>query len=258
MGRASGDFRLVICEPCRLIYRPLPKCASTTMYSLLATLGAAGTGGPTGNPRRTLALIRGEPTPGRGGSYEAAVPRDAIARLLRRYEGYRAFSVIRDPFDRTVSNYHNKLNRFARRFAPSLYAASYVAPLASRPHTLTGAGRIRWLQRRISFDAFVERLGEAGVAWDIHFRPQVHLLALDEVPYDRLIPMESLVTGLRELLADRGGSGLVREALGNLGRWNSSSGPRGRDPWTSRTRSIIGSIYAADLDRLGYSARRAA
>lgn len=67
--------------------------------------------------------------------------------------------MIRDPFDRTVSNYRNKLNRFARRFTPAVYAASYVGPLVARPHSLASAARIRWLQRHIPFDAFVERLG---------------------------------------------------------------------------------------------------
>lgn len=255
MGRQVRDFRLVICEPYRLIYRPLPKCASTTMYSLLATLGG---GGQAGNPRRVLPLIRGEPSPGRGGSYEAAVPRDAVARALRRYDGYHAFSVIRDPFDRTVSNYHNKLNRFARRFAPALYAASYIGPVVSRPHRVTSVARIRWLQRHIPFESFVERLGSAGVAWDVHFRPQVQLLALDELHYDRLIPMETLLDGLRELLAGRDETGRVHDALGHLGRWNSSSGLRGGDPWTPRTRGIVGSIYAADLRLLSGPARRAA
>lgn len=247
----------MICEPCRLIYRPLPKCASTTMYSLLATLGADGAG-RSGNPRRILPLVRGEPTPGRGGSYEAAVPRNAVARTLRRYEGYRTFSVIRDPFDRTVSNYHNKLNRFARRFAPALYAASYVGPVLCGPSLATSAARIRWLQRHVPFDAFVERLGAEGVCWDVHFRPQVQLLALDELRYDRLIPMEALTGGLGELLAGRAEPGRVREALGHLGRWNSSAGRRGGDPWTPRTRGIVGAIYAADLGQLGYAARRAA
>lgn len=227
------------------------------MYSLLATLGAAA-GSPVGNPRRVLPMIRGEPSPGRGGSYEAAVPRDAVARVLRRYDGYRTCSVIRDPFDRTVSNYHNKLNRFARRFAPALYAASYVGPVVSPPYRITSVARIRWLQRHISFESFVERLGSAGVAWDVHFRPQVQLLALDELRYDRLIPMETLLDGLRELLAGRDSTGRVHDALGHLGRWNSSSGLRDGDPWTPRTRDIVGSLYAADLRLLGGPARRAA
>lgn len=241
-----------------MIYRPLPKCASTTMYSLLAALGEADGKTQAGNPRRLLPLIRGEPTPDRGGSYEAAVPRQAVARTLRRFQDYRTFSVIRDPFDRTVSNYHNKLNRFARRFTPALYAASYIAPAVSRLRAVTSIERIQWMQQHVPFDDFVERLGVEGVSWDVHFRPQVQLLALDELRYDRLIPMEELLPRLRQLLADCGVGERVHGALGHLGRWNASAAVRKADPWTARTRAVVGSIYAADVDRLGYAFRRAA
>lgn len=254
---ATRAVRFVICEPCRLIYRPIPKCASTTMYSLLAALGTPPGGGRAGNPRHVLPLVRGEPRPGRGGSYEAAVPLDAVTATLRRYEGYRIFSVIRDPFDRTVSNYHNKLNRFAKHFSTALYTASYVAPLVSPPHALGSDDRIRWLQRHISFDRFVDRLRTAGVDWDVHFRPQVRLLALDLVAYDRLIPMESLAAGLRDLLASDPEPARGAAALAQLGRWNATAS-RDHDPWTSRTLGIVAAIYAADLDRLGYRGRQAA
>ncbi|MBM4011926.1 MAG: sulfotransferase family protein [Planctomycetes bacterium] len=228
------------------------------MYSLLAALGRADGDPPAGNPRRVLPMIRSEPTPGRGGSYEAAVPREAVARTLRRFHDYRIFSVIRDPFDRIVSNYHNKLNRFARRFAPALYAASYIAPAISRLRTVTSVERIRWVQRHVPFDDFVERLGVEGVSWDVHVRPQVQLLALDAIRYERLIPMEELLPGLRQLLAAGSAGERARGALGHLGRWNASSGLREVGPWTARTRALVGSIYAADLDQLGYAVRRAA
>ena len=255
---AIRKIRLIICEPCRLVYRPLPKCASTTMYGLLARLGGV-KAGPRANPRRLLPLVDGLTKPGRGGSYEVIWPLDEAAdRLGEAYRGYTVFSVIRDPFDRTLSNYHNKLNRFARRFAPSVYWGGYLGPVFNGRSPLVFAERIRWMQRTISFDQFVEVLGEQGIAWDSHFDLQVRLLGGDRISYDHLLPLESLASGLQGLLAGRGSAAVLASLTNDLGRLNASGSRPSDAAWTARTRSLVAKMYDTDFQRLGYAVRRAA
>jgi len=256
MDAAGGDcairsIRLIICEPCRLIYRPLPKCASTTMYGLLARLG--GNAGRTdGNPHRALPLVRRCAGPGRGGSYEVLCSGEEAGAVLKGYGGYTVFSVVRNPFDRVASNYHNKLNRFARRFCATTYFGGYVGPFLAGGALLGPPGRIRWMQRRISFDRFVEVLTSRGIAWDIHFDLQVRLLGTDVIRYDRLIPLESLSIGLETLLADRAPAGSGVRLAEEPGRLNASAGRSAAGLWSEATRAAVARLYADDFDQLGY------
>jgi hypothetical protein len=228
------------------------------MYGLLARLGGAARG-PGSNPRRLLPVIDGPAEPGRGGSYEVICPFDDVADMLaENYRGYTVFSVIRDPFERTLSNYHNKLNRFARRFAPSVYFGGYLGPIFTGRSPFVFEQRIRWMQRAIGFDRFVEVLAEEGVEWDIHFDLQVRLLGCDRISYDRLIPLESLAAGLQALFMGRGGLAAVASSIRDLGRLNASGRRSSEAAWTARVRSAVAEIYEADFQQLGYAARRAA
>lgn len=256
-GASIRKIRLIICEPCRLVYRPLSKCASTTMYGLLARLGGmeAGLGS---NPRRLLPVDSKRIAPGRGGSYEVIWSLDEVAGILEAYGDYTVFSVIRNPFDRTVSNYHSKLNRFARRFATPVYFGGYLGPLANGRSPLSPGDRIRWMQRWISFDRFIDGLAERGISWDGHFDSQVSLLGGNSIAYDRLIPMESLASGLRDLFVGRDRMPSVSGILDDVGRLNASHTRSPSAKWTERTQSLVERLYAADFEKLGYAARTAA
>lgn len=228
------------------------------MYGLLARLGGV-VPGPGSNPRRLLPLVGGVTEPGRGGSYEVICPFDDVADMLAEaYRGYTVFSVIRDPFDRTLSNYHNKLNRFARRFAPAVYFSGYLGPIFAGRSPVVFEQRIRWMQRAISFDRFVEVIAEQGVEWDIHFDLQVRLLGCDRISYDRLIPLESLAVGLQALFTGRGCLAAITPSIRDLGRLNASGRRASDEAWTTRTRSLVADAYDADFQRLGYAKRRAA
>lgn len=254
---AIRSIRLIICEPCRLVYRPLPKCASTTMYGLLARLGGDA-GRPGDNPRRVLPLVRGPTEPGRGGTYEVIWPSEDAEALLQRYGDYTTFSVVRDPFDRVASNYHNKLNRFARRFQMATYYGGYFGPLLEGVSPLEPLRRIRWMQRSIPFDRFVDVLDSRGIEWDIHFDLQVRLLGTGAIHYDHLIPMESLATGLKTLLDDRDVARSGVRLLDDLGRLNASSVRTASSLWSETTRATVAKLYAVDFEQLGYAARLAA
>jgi hypothetical protein len=191
------------------------------------------------------------------------VAKREIAAVTRRLEAYTWFSVVRDPFSRVESNYHNKLNRYARRFHPLVYGLAYATPV--RPGTSAEAwqaARIRTMQAIIPFERFVHGLARHGVDWDPHFAPQTHVLELDRVRFDRLIAMERLAEGLESLFRSIGRLGAVRPALESLGRHNASRSAESRTQWTPDLREIVADLYHDDFSRLAAAAgqprRRAA
>ena len=241
-------MHLVVCEPWRLVYAPVPKCASTTMLNLLMDAsGMPARRGPRDCPRKTAAEV------GRGatGVYELRLHRDEIAFVARRLAAYTWFSVVRDPFSRVESNYHNKLNRYARRFHPLAYLVSYATPVW--PGTSVDAwqaARIRTMQALLSFDRFVEGLAWHGVDWDPHFAPQVKVLELDRTRFDRLIGMENLAEGLESLFRSIGRLASSRRQLDSLRRHNASRSAEVRSHWTPHLREIVAGLYHEDIHRL--------
>lgn len=245
-------IRFVVCEPLRVVYRPLPKCASTTLYRLLGEVG----GVPLAEGvRDSLPKQPVDAGPGGGGTYVVFCPPDEVAAMRRRYAGYRWFAVVRDPYDRVVSNYHNKLNQYARRFAMHVYLASYVAQALAGPACWgSQVHRIRWMQRHISFACFVDALRRHGTGWDSHVRAQINHLRPDCIEFDHVIRMEHLTEGLREVFTAAAGPAAAAAAVARLGRLN-SSGTGGRaDPWTPALRRIAADAYRGDFEKLGYAA----
>lgn len=253
-------MHLVVCEPWRLVYAPLPKCASTTMINLLMDAsGMPARKGLRDCPRRTAAEIGC----GTGGVYELRISQDQIAAVARRLQAYTWFSVIRDPFARVESNYHNKLNRYARRLHPLAYVVSYATPVRLGTSVEAWqAARIRTMQSLIPFEQFVRGLTRHGIDWDPHFAPQVRVLELDRVRFDRLIDMERLAEGLESLFRSIGRLAAVRRPLENLCRYNASRSPESRPRWTPQLRDLVADLYREDFARLmgspGVSGRRAA
>lgn len=246
--------RFIVCEPCRLVYVPVPKCASTTMHRFFAALDGMD---DRGQPRDCLAIRRGAVGPGVGGSYAIVCGEPDIPELVRRYAGFVWFSVVRDPYGRVLSNYGNKLNRYARRFEPGTYALAYAGQvlrpwaLARRDHQ---EQRLRHLQSQIPFARFVEALARHGIEWDTHYAPQARLLHVNHVPYHRLVRMEQLAEGLQDVLAAVGAGSRGTAAIASLERLNPSRSASGVATWTGGTRDIVARLYRRDFETLGYAA----
>jgi hypothetical protein len=242
-------MHLVVCEPCRLVYAPLPKCASTTMINLLMDLaGMPPRRNPRDCPRRTAATIERATA----GTYELRLKHGEVPEVARRFGAYTWFSVVRDPFSRVESNYHNKLNRYARRFHPLTYLRSYATPV--RPGISVEAwqaARIRTIQSSISFEQFVLGLATRGVDWDLHFEPQSRVLELDRVSFDHLIDISRLADGLSAMLRNTGRQDVVRGAIENLRRFNASNSADAHDRWTPRMRAVVADLYCSDFEAFG-------
>jgi hypothetical protein len=254
---AAGGVHLVVCEQHRLIYRPLQKCASTTVINFIGDL--AGHGDRRAGRDFLPFAAAAEATPGQGGTYAVKVPSAAIAAFVERYAGYVWFSVIREPYGRLKSNYFNKLNRYARRFEPLVYLRAYLrVAAAGRAFWRPGheADRAASMQARISFPRFVAGLERHGIAWDVHFATQADLLRTDVIPYRRLVRMEELADGLRAVVADAGATAAAAPALESLRRLNRSSAGSAadRELWTDATRRMAADLYRRDFATLGYAA----
>jgi hypothetical protein len=252
-------MQLVVCEPLRLVYAPLPKCASTTMIEFLVRIGASGArSNPRDCPRRPVAGL----VPGHGGTYQVACEPAHVADFMERFPGFTWFSVVREPFSRVESNYHNKLNRFARRFHPLTYLRSYAGPLTGDSSDRRWQDvRIRRMQQTIGFEQFVLGLARHGIDWDMHYRPQSRILRLERLRFDHLIRMERLADGLRDLFANQGADAAVRSEVEKLSRLNPSRAGDGKMAWTPRLRAIVEELYREDFEALGYgrtAVRRAA
>ena len=254
--RATRSVQFVVCEPRRLIYRPLAKCASTTVIDFLGDLGGYG---ERRDRRSFLPRRSGDVAPGAGETYEVRCSADMLAGFVGRYADYVWFSVVREPYGRVKSNYFNKLNRYARRFEPRVYVAAYLQQLlAGRALWRPGneQNRAKHLRKHISFPRFVDALRRHGIDWDIHFALQTDLLRGDVVPYHRLIRMESLLEGLRDVVELVDATAEAKPALENLKRLNSSSGSPAAEGelWTPECRRIVADLYRRDFDELGYAA----
>jgi hypothetical protein len=244
-------IRFIICQPYKLVYRPVPKCASTTLFKLLGELGGCG---PSPRPRDALPIVSGRAPSGRGGSYVLRCPEDALADLARRCAEYVWFSVVRDPYARVVSNYHNKLNRYAKRFAPGVYLSSYVCQaLHGRAPWKDNSQRNGYMRARIPFDQFVRGLQRRGIGWDPYFRLQTEVLRVDKVRYHYLVKMEHLAAGLGEVFAQAGAGPAGEDVIARLGWLNRSSAAETPDLWTPATRAIVADLYRADFEALGYA-----
>lgn len=251
-----GSVHFVVCEQHRLIYRPLQKCASTTVIDFIGDL--VGYGDRRGR-RDFIPFMAADVSPGRGRTYAVKCPTAALPGFVERYAGYLWFSVVREPYARLKSNYFNKLNRYARQFDPTVYLLAYVRQvLAGRAVWRSGyeGDRAACMQARIPFARFVSGLREHGIAWDSHFAAQTDLLQTGVIPYHRLVRMEHLADGLRDVIADAGATAAAAPVLDGLKRLNRSAAGTADDDrvWTPATRQIAADLYRRDFEALGYAA----
>lgn len=253
---SPGSVHLVVCEQHRLIYRPLEKCASTTVIDFIGDLVRHG---DRRDRRDFLPFVAADVSPGRGDTYAVKCSAVALPGFVQRYAGYLWFSVVREPYARLKSNYFNKLNRYARQCEPMVYLLAYVRQaLAGRAVWRPGyeEDRAACMQARIPFPRFVSGLREHGIGWDKHFAAQSELLRTDVIPYHRLVRMEQLADGLRDVAAAAGAAAAAAPALDALKRLNRSSAASADDAdiWTSATRQIVADLYRRDFETLGYAA----
>jgi hypothetical protein len=244
---------LMVSNKYRLATVLVPKCASTTLISAFARLHEL----PLGTKDRHAldAIYNAREAIDRRAPL-ITLPGARIAEARREFGDYVWFAVVRDPYGRLLSNYHNKINRFCAKFRKDLYLRYKLVQLFQGPASWRDVRRaMPYLRSHITYREFVRALARHGIDWDAHFRKQTDILQLGEIEYTRLLRLESLEPELADLLRDAGVPAAKLAEISkadrlNVSRRESAAGT----PEEIAERPAIHELYRDDFIRLGYAA----
>ncbi|MCU0907258.1 MAG: sulfotransferase family protein [Rhodobacteraceae bacterium] len=207
------DLRGAVSPQGRFFYNRLPKNANSSVTAALAdALGLTGTA--------KHAFVR-----------PSRLSAGQVTALDRDFE---SFVVVRDPYDRTLSAFLEKVLPGKRQ--------------ATRP--------LRWFRARgitaPSFEDFCAYLAEGGLYDDNHWAPQTHGLLIPFAAFGTVVRMERLAEDFAALTTRLFGREVALPRRG-------PTTPEARDTrarhLTPRARAMLTALYAEDLVTLGYPAR---
>ncbi len=195
----------------KAIFIHIPKTAGTSIYTVLSI---------PQNEHHFYSAAKRIP------SYQHLTPTQLQRKLPPKiWNQYYKFTVVRNPFDRAVSDY-----RYLKKHLPAKYRiTSFVAFL-------------HLVERIVKGNKYTE-----NVYFD-HFRPQSHYF--QGITYDKICKFESLHTDLDEVKQK-----LQCHAKQLPWKYKTSTvhGPSNYLPYyTHETKSIIERLYAEDLKKFNY------
>lgn len=244
---------LIVSNRYQLVCMTVPKCASTTMISVFADLHDQ-PGAP--RERHRLQEITDPNHPMDRRQDITIFRRDRLEEAFAIFPDYVWFSIVRDPYGRLLSNYANKINRFAARFRRGLYMRYKLAQALGGPRVWDDVRlAMPYLISRISYRDFVETLEREGTDWDPHFKKQSAVLKLPRIRYRKLLRLESLQEELPRFLREAGVCTDRVARLGIVSRLNGSrSDAFGGTSQELELRPAVYRLYRADFEMLGYGA----
>lgn len=189
------QLKSLISKPHKLAYVWVPKCASSTMFQVFQVLSDV----PEDEMRRRVEVT--DDMLSEYGSQRIQVRHNEIKAFIESTD-YSWFTIVRDPYGRLVSNYNNKIDRFAEKLAPEIFKKYEKRIAIARKHHVDIPAIRRKMQREISLSDFVDGLVEFGTKFDTHFIPQTTHINYDKVSYDAVLKMESLDEDLPNFLEE--------------------------------------------------------
>ena len=247
-------IHVLLSKELELAYIKVPKNASTTMTSAIFHLAGIDT-----DVEQPLDLFHDQSFTSKfesiGLERHVFSSQVELERFFEHYSSYLWITSVRDPVGRVISSYFNKLNRYTKRFAKSVYLYGKAAQAVAGPSAWSNNRlAIEAMRRKMSLDDLVVGLEKNGTDFDLHFQPQSNFLMPDIIRLDRVIRVEHLEADFRSLADSVRPTGSDSWKPPTL---NSTTKERGRTDviLSSATRRRIHSIYSSDYKILDYAAQ---
>lgn len=199
----------------KVFYNRIPKAANSTMVKLMLTLTELGEGDGHTNYKRILPS-------------HVRMPLSEVQALASGT--YTRITVVRNPYDRVLSAYKEKILRRRRqlsRFASALGASDGQIP---------------------SFEAFCRFIDSGGLHRDAHWAPQSDLMLLPLEDYDVIGRVESLSVDIGRIFAALG-----KPTPSVIPKVNRTERTRtGLSHYTAESMDIVRRLYKRDFELFGY------
>ena len=173
--------------------------------------------------------------------------------LKTKHPEYKWFTIVRDPYRRSLSNYFNKINRFARLYRRDAYIWGKVQQFLDGPKAWkTSLSARESMKKQISFEEMLLELRKHGIRIDTHFMLQTEHCRFGKIEYDKIMRMEELAEALPKFFesvnADTTNLNLRKEN----GTFYTNDY---KDYYTPLAKEIVEELYASDFEKLGYPTR---
>ena len=233
--------------PAKLVIVTVPKSGSTTLIAAFLML----VGVVKENPRQFLRSPESITLFQQHGLEIKPMSASDIKRLQEEFRDFYFVTVMRDPAQRLLSGYLNKINRYCKRFALPIYLWGRLRQLFSNP-SLWGDINCcnRYMRQFLSFEAFVAGLERHGIGWDSHFALQTEASAAGLINFQEVIHLEALDSALADLLARRGVERKILEPLKDMPHLNVTDDDDRQSLLTDSMKKRIASLYKRDYDFL--------
>ncbi|MBC2834810.1 sulfotransferase family 2 domain-containing protein [Paragemmobacter straminiformis] len=236
--------------PARVLHTTPPKTGSTSL--LLSYLLMAGLAVPEGAVRAVLRQAQADGSAAAAGLRLHFVAPAQLPAFYAAHAGWHLLCNVRSPYERALSNWFSKLNRYAKRFDRPSYRYGKLRQVLGGPMAWPHIERANvHMQKRISFAAMLAGLARNGVGFDSHFEQQSVLLALDKVTYDRMIRLETMGSDLPQAFEALGVPQAMTGRLAAIPHRNRTAA-RPSALLDAEAVALIGRIYPDDCRLLGY------
>ena len=246
------EFRAstVLFAPAGLMVVTSPKVGSTTILSAFVTL--AGFQDRAHDPRKFLRTEGSAEMLAEQGLTAADMTAKEIADVRQAHPDYTFVGVMRDPTHRLVSGYFNKINRYSKRFAKTVYIWGKLRQFCEGPPKWDDINRgNNHMRKFISIEDFVTGMERHGTEWDEHFAMQSRMTGMSDVQYEHLLRLEDLDDALPVILADCGVAPEALARLPSIPRLNAVKDSRGlADSLSEDLQTRIKALYQEDYDWL--------